>query len=81
MAEPEQPLTWPAPSLRHPELVITVCHYLLGSGTAPPADLSTLKPSASFPEFSPAWLTHSFFHLLAPAFLPFSSPTAAVEAL
>lgn len=78
MAESEQPLTWPVPSLGDPELVIAVCHYLLGTGKAAPADLSTLKPNASqFPEFSPACLTH-LFHLVAHTF-PSTSPTAAVE--
>lgn len=47
MAESEQPLTWPVPSLGYPELVITVSHYLLGTGMTAPADLSTLKPDAS----------------------------------
>lgn len=47
MVEPEQPLMWPVPSLGYHELVITVSHYLLGSGMAAPADLSTLNPDVS----------------------------------
>lgn len=47
MAEPAQPLMWPVPSLGHHELAITVSHYLLGTGMAVPADLSTLNPDAS----------------------------------
>lgn len=79
MAEPEQPLTWPVPSLGDPELVIAVCHYLLGTGKAAPADLSTLKPNASqFPEFSPACFTR-LFPSCGPHLSPSTFPTAAVE--
>lgn len=73
---------WPVPSLGDPELVTAVCHYLLGTGKAAPADLSTLKPSASqFPEFSPACLTHFFFHLVAHAFPPLLFPLLLLRSL